>query len=65
VRSNLLHRGKSAFRDAELLRGCLIELHDALRIYLLDVRPELTAAWTSIEGPSEVQWCLAPGAQPT
>jgi hypothetical protein len=65
VRSNLLHRGKSAFRDAELLRGCLIELHDALRIYLLDVRPELTAAWTNIEGPSEVQWRLAPGAQPT
>jgi hypothetical protein len=64
VRSNLLHRGKAAFRDAELVRVCLIELHDALRQYLLDRCPALADEWIAIEGVSTESWLLAPEVEP-
>ncbi|HEX6521818.1 MAG TPA: hypothetical protein VF070_17705 [Streptosporangiaceae bacterium] len=34
VRSNLSHRGKSAFRDAQLVHKSVTELADAMRILL-------------------------------
>ena len=45
VRSNLSHRGKSAFRDGQLLRRSLIDLHDVVKIVLDAQRPEVAAQW--------------------
>lgn len=47
VRSNLSHRGKSAFRDGQLLRRSLIDLHDVVTVML---RNELPQAVMSSEG---------------
>lgn len=61
VRSNIVHRGKSSFREAELVRGYCLDLHDALRVYLLDRLPSLAATWTCVEGDrSSTQWRLKP-----
>jgi hypothetical protein len=64
VRSNALHRGKAAFRDAELVRVCLIELQDALRTFVLYTRPQLADTWTAIEGTSQHAWRLALDVDP-
>lgn len=45
VRSNLSHRGKSAFRDGQLVYRALVELHDSFRILLAQQVPELAQAW--------------------
>ncbi|MEA2825695.1 MAG: hypothetical protein QOG43_134 [Actinomycetota bacterium] len=45
VRSNLSHRGKSAFHDGRLLFKALVELHDAIRLVLADQVPSLVDAW--------------------
>lgn len=45
IRSNLVHRGKSAWQEAELVRTALIDLHDVLRVYLLDRLPAIRAVW--------------------
>ncbi len=49
VRSNLMHRGKSAFHEASLVRGMLLDLHDVLRLYLLRQVPDLDRVWSAIE----------------
>lgn len=57
VRSNIVHRGKGGFGEAELVRGYCLDLHDALRVYLLDRLPSLAATWTQVEGDrSSTQW---------
>lgn len=45
IRSNLMHRGKSAWHEAELVRTALIDLHDILRVYLLGKVPQIRDAW--------------------
>jgi hypothetical protein len=45
VRSNLSHRGKSAFQDGQLLRRCLIDLHDTFKLMLIQEIPVLEARW--------------------
>ncbi len=45
IRSNLMHRGKSAWHEAELVRTALIDLHDVLRVYLLGKVPQVRNAW--------------------
>lgn len=45
IRSNLMHRGKSAGEEAELVRTALIDLHNILRAYLLLVVPGMRDAW--------------------
>lgn len=49
VRSNLMHRGKSAYAEAELVRLSLLDLHDALRLYLLLRLPQLANMWAAVE----------------
>ena len=49
VRSNLMHRGKSAYAEAELVRLSLLDLHDALRLYLLRRVPQLANTWSTVE----------------
>ncbi len=41
VRNNLSHRGTSAFRDGKLVLKSLVELHDTLRIVLMQRLPEI------------------------
>jgi hypothetical protein len=65
VRSNLLHRGKSAFRDAELVRVSLVELHDALRSYLLERFPEFGHVWRETDDPAAApRWWLGDSVEP-
>lgn len=45
IRSNLVHRGKSASLEAELVRTALIDLHDVLRIYLQAAIPSISDTW--------------------
>jgi hypothetical protein len=42
VRSNLSHRGKSAFRDAQLVHKSVTELADVMRILLEGQTPALS-----------------------
>jgi hypothetical protein len=39
IRSNLSHRGKSAFQDGQLLRSALIDLHDVVKVMLRSELP--------------------------
>lgn len=39
IRSNLSHRGKSAFQDGQLLRRALIDLHDVAKVMLRSELP--------------------------
>jgi hypothetical protein len=64
LRSNLLHRGKAAFADAERVRVGLVDLHDVMRLYLIDRRPALADEWTSIEGASTESWLLVHEVEP-
>lgn len=49
IRCNLMHRGKSAFSEAELVRLALLDLHDTLRLYLLARVPTLHRVWAAVE----------------
>ncbi|MEW2479664.1 gamma-glutamylcyclotransferase [Mycobacterium sp. NPDC049093] len=53
IRSNLMHRGKSAWSEANLVRTALIDLHDVLRVYLLTKVPKFRKAWTESEPKSQ------------
>lgn len=46
VRNNLMHQGKSARSEAELVRTVALDLHDVLRVYLLERLPEFRNAWS-------------------
>jgi hypothetical protein len=58
VRSNLTHRGKSAFMDGELLYRATLELHDVLSVFLAQI-PEIADHWNrkSAERGDE-SWCF-------
>lgn len=45
VRSNLSHRGKSAFRDRQIVLRALVQLHDAMRTVLKQQVPALLDEW--------------------
>lgn len=49
VRSNLSHRGKSAFRDGQLVFEALVHLHDGIRQLLVDEVPGLAEEWARRE----------------
>jgi gamma-glutamylcyclotransferase (GGCT)/AIG2-like uncharacterized protein YtfP len=49
IRSNLMHRGKSAWNEADLVRTALIDLHDVLRIYLLAKIADFHNKWAETE----------------
>lgn len=49
VRSNLSHRGKSAFRDGRLLRRSLIDLHDVVKVMLSAELPQAPGEWPESE----------------
>lgn len=57
VRSNLSHRGKSAFRDGQLVFNALVQLHDAMRILLEQQVPALADKWRR---PEPEGWLLRP-----
>jgi len=56
IRSNLSHRGKSAFRDGQLVFNALVQLHDAMRILLVQQVPALADEWH----PEPEGWSLRP-----
>lgn len=56
VRSNLSHRGKSAFKDARLVFKCVVELHDIMRLMLADQLPGLKDAWLR----QNSEWTMLP-----
>lgn len=59
IRCNLMHRGKSAFSEAELVRHALVDLHDILRVYLLGRVPALRRVWAADDpGLAEHGWRL-------
>lgn len=61
IRSNLMHRGKSAGEEAELVRTALIDLHNVLRAYLLIVVPGIRDAWEqSSPEYSSSDWLVEP-----
>lgn len=64
VRSNLAHRGKGAFAEAELVRLYLLALHNVLRQYLLERVPGLAGAWTAAEGASDTRWRIVEARAP-
>ncbi|MDN5856166.1 MAG: hypothetical protein L0K86_25655, partial [Actinomycetia bacterium] len=49
VRSNLSHRGKSAFRDGQLVYSALVQLHDVMRDVLAKEVPVLAEEWSKRE----------------
>lgn len=49
IRSNIMHRGKSAYQEAELVRTALLDLHDTLRLFLLSRAPELREVWSRLD----------------
>jgi hypothetical protein len=57
VRSNLSHRGKSAFRDGQLVFNALVQLHDAMRILLAQQVPAIADKWRR---PEPEGWLLRP-----
>lgn len=57
VRSNIVHQGKSAWQEAELVRTSLIDLHDILRVYLLTKIPRFKTVWSATEpAASSYSW---------
>ncbi|OBF99018.1 hypothetical protein A5772_13690 [Mycolicibacter sinensis] len=61
IRSNLMHRGKSAGNEAELVRTALIDLHDVLRTYLLTKVPGFGETWTETDAEGEpYSWRIKP-----
>jgi hypothetical protein len=57
IRSNVMHRGKSAYAEAELVRTALLDLHDTLRIYLSRRAPALRDVWNRVDpGGVERDW---------
>lgn len=59
IRSNVMHRGKSAYQEAELVRTALLDLHDTLRLYLLARAPDLERSWSRLDpGGAEHHWRL-------
>lgn len=53
LRSNLMHRGKSASREGDLVRNALADLHDVLRVYLRSKVPALGDTWRDVEPDGE------------
>ena len=61
IRSNMVHRGKSSWREAELVRTALIDLHDVLRVYLLKKLPAIRDAWEKCSAAdSATDWRIKP-----
>jgi len=61
IRSNVMHRGKSAYHEAELVRGALLDLHDTLRIYLTGRAPALRETWSQLDGAgAQRDWRIKP-----
>lgn len=61
VRSNMSHRGKGAHRDVDIVAKALVDVHDLLRLLLLDLVPGLRRAWTRTDPEGEHrQWRLRP-----
>jgi hypothetical protein len=46
IRSNLSHRGTSAFKDGVLVHKAVVGLHDAMRSLLAEQLPDLKEAWS-------------------
>lgn len=67
VRSNLSHRGKSAFLDGQLVFKALVELHDAMRLLLACQVPSVVDAWQRHHGRQGylLRPCLPEGALAT
>jgi hypothetical protein len=56
-----MHRGKSAWQEAELVRTALIDLHNVLRAYLLIMIPGIRDAWEqSSPEHSSSDWQVKP-----
>lgn len=58
IRSNLTHRGKSAFLDGELLYQATVELHDTIRGFLA-ATPNMASAWDRLLPADDVTWWLS------
>lgn len=65
IRSNLVHQGKSASQEAELVRVALLQLHDTLRVYLLARMPNFADVWTQTDPQGiETNWRIKPLLEP-
>lgn len=47
VRSNLSHRGKSAYRDSTIVYDAFVDAYNVLRLVIVELIPELGREWTS------------------
>jgi hypothetical protein len=61
VRSNLSHRGKSAFQDARLVLKAVVELHDTMRVLLARSCPRWRRLGRSMTQP---RYCSGLGCLP-
>jgi len=59
VRSNLGHRGKSSWKDADKVLKALIGLYSTMRAYLLIALPAIESRW-QVMGPHGAPICVYP-----
>jgi len=59
VRSNLGHRGKSSWKDADKVLKALVGLYSTMRAYLLIALPGIESGW-QVMGPSGAPICTYP-----
>ena len=59
VRSNLGHRGKSSWKDADKVLKALIGLYSTMRAYLLIALPGIESGW-QVMGPNGAPICVYP-----
>jgi gamma-glutamylcyclotransferase (GGCT)/AIG2-like uncharacterized protein YtfP len=59
VRSNLGHRGKSSWKDADKVLKALVGLYSTMRAYLLIALPGIESGWQVMD-PSGAPICLYP-----
>jgi hypothetical protein len=61
VRSNLSHRGKGSHRDLRIVVEAFLDVHDVMRLLMLDCLPKMTEEWRRSDPDGEDrQWRLRP-----
>lgn len=59
IRNNLSHRGKGSVRDRRILNEAFIDVHDVMRLLLLELVPNVADAWTARNSEGrDCQWRL-------
>lgn len=64
VRSNLSHRGKGAHSDVRIVAEAFIDVHDVLRVMLLDLLPGIADRWGQVDPAGrEHSWRIRPAVE--